>query len=70
MRRSDEQMPERRLIAGFAAAGVVLFAGTLLVGFSTRDIDRRSPPSLLTAPLAVASASTSGGLGAFVTAQR
>ena len=31
MRRYDDRTGERRLIAGFSAAGLLLFAGTLLV---------------------------------------
>jgi len=60
MRRRDDRGPERRLIAAFTAAGVILFAGTLLVGFSARDIERKASPPTLVAPSMTASASTAG----------
>jgi len=59
MRRRDEQAPPERLIAGFAVAGVILFAGTLLVGFSARDFDRKPPPAVVT-PSTTEPASASG----------
>ncbi len=56
MRRHDDRASERQMIAGFAAAGVILFAGTLLVGFSARDLDRKTPPPALVGPSVTASA--------------
>jgi hypothetical protein len=61
MRRRDDRKPERRLIAAFAGAGVLLFAGTLFVGFAARDIDRKEPPSPVhVSPSAPNSANASG----------
>jgi hypothetical protein len=60
MRRRDDRAPERRLIAGFAAAGVILFAGTLLVGFSARDIDRNASPPVMMGPSTTAAANVTG----------
>jgi hypothetical protein len=60
MRRRDDRAPERRLIAGFTAAGVILFAGTLLVGFSARDIDRKASPPALVEPSVIATANATG----------
>jgi hypothetical protein len=59
MSRRDDQAPPDGLIAGFAVAGVILFAGTLLVGFSARDLDRKTPPAVV-APLEPGSANSSG----------
>lgn len=59
MRRYDDRTGERRLIAGFSAAGLLLFAGTLLVGFSARDIDR-TPPAPVVGPSVSASANAAG----------
>jgi hypothetical protein len=59
MRRRDDQAPPEGLIAGFAVAGVILFAGTLLVGFSARDFDRQAPPPAVVTPV-TQSASSSG----------
>jgi hypothetical protein len=47
MTRYEAPVPERKLIMGFAAAGIVLFAGTLVIGFSERDIHRVSPPAVM-----------------------
>jgi hypothetical protein len=60
MRRCDDRASERRLITGFAAAGAVLFAGTLFVGFSVRDLDRKASSPLLLAPSVTASVGTTG----------
>lgn len=60
MRRRDDQAPPERLIAGFAVAGVILFAGTLLVGFSARDLDRKTPPPAMVTPSETESVSASG----------
>lgn len=60
MRQHDQNVPERRLIAGFAVAGVVLFAGTLLVGFSAREFDRETRQPAVSAPSEIAAASTAG----------
>ena len=60
MRRRDDQAPPEGLIAGFAVAGVILFAGTLLVGFSARDFDRQTPPPAVVTPSEIKSASSAG----------
>ena len=60
MRRRDERGSERKLIAVFSAAGFVLFAGTLLVGFSLRDVERQTRPPVHVAPSAAWSANISG----------
>lgn len=57
MTRYEAPVPERKLIMGFAAAGIVLFAGTLVIGFSERDIHRVSPPAIMGV---TASADTAG----------
>lgn len=57
MRQHDEAVPERKLIMGFAVAGIVLFAGTLVMGFSERDLHRVSPPAVMGV---TASADTAG----------
>lgn len=60
MRRRDDRAPERKLIAGFTAAGIILFAGTLLVGFSARDIDREASPPVISGPSTTAVAEAAG----------
>jgi hypothetical protein len=61
MRRRDDQTPaEGQMIAGFAVAGAILFAGTLLVGFSAREFDRPTPPPAVIAPAEIESANSSG----------
>lgn len=60
MRRRDDRAPERRLIAGFTGAGIILFAGTLLVGFSARDIERNASPSVIVGPSTTAVADAAG----------
>lgn len=60
MRQHDQNVPERRLIAGFAVAGVVLFAGTLLVGFSAREIDRQARQPTVSTPSEIVAANTAG----------
>ncbi|MEO8650743.1 MAG: hypothetical protein ABI391_00485 [Hyphomicrobiaceae bacterium] len=60
MRRRDDQVPERKLIAGFAAAGVILFTGTLLVGFTARDLDRKAPAPVVAVPSDTAHEDTAG----------
>ena len=60
MKRRDDRGSERKLVAAFTAAGVILFAGTLLVGFSMRDVERDTRPPVLVAPSAAWSANISG----------
>ena len=60
MKRRKDRAPERRLIAGFAGAGVILFVGTLFVGFAARDIGRKAPSPVHVAPSASVSANASG----------
>jgi hypothetical protein len=60
MKRRDYRATERRLIVGFACAGVLLFAGTLFVGFSVRDMDRKAPPPVHASPPATVSPRASG----------
>lgn len=46
-RQDDDAAAERKLLIGFAAAGMLLFAGTLMVGFSERDLRHHvSPPAI------------------------
>ena len=60
MKRRKDRAPERRLIAGFAGAGVILFVGTLFVGFAARDIGRDTPSPVHVSPSASVSANASG----------